>query len=360
MITTLKDTAVVIEKGNDYQEWASYAASCSKANIYHLPEWSIILQESFGYIPYHLLAKDTNGKVQGILPLFLVKSLISGNRLVSLPFSYNCGPIADSDNILYSLLEESKRLTDSLKCRYLEIKVMKDGEDLSSNSFWKQNKFEVVDQFSTFVLDLSQPDTVWKKLDPRVRQHIRRAKRDDVKITKGNSIKAIRTFYKLNLRTKKRIGVPGHPESLFINMFEKLSDKCILYLAELQGEIIAGIIIQKFNNIVLYGYGASNDKYRMHQPNSLLLWTAIEEACQDGYRYFDFGRTSPIEQSVTLFKKHWGTEEKNLAYYYYPCIPNSMALNQNGITFKIANSLWKKLPLPLARICSNKIFAHLG
>lgn len=350
-----------IEEKAHFNEWRQYLVTNPLATIYHLPEWSDVLENSFGYKSFHILAHNSDGKICGILPLLLVKSALTGNRLVSLPFSYSCGPIADSDEVLINMIEQARVLCHTLKCRYLEIKLMKDNPQLNRNLYRIQGNFGASEQFSTFILELSKPDLVWKKLDPKsVRWAVRKAQKDGVGVRKGSSPQDIASFYQLNLKTKKRIGVPGHPESLFSNMFEKLHDRCVLYLAEFNNKTIAGIITMKFNDTVLYGYAASDDDYRVHQPNSLLVWTAIEEACQEGYRYFDFGRTSPTEQNVTSFKRHWGTEEKILSYYYYPQIPNSMALNDAGLKYKLASTLWRRLPLPMAQFCSNKIFPHLG
>lgn len=352
------DHIVVSQQLNNIEDWRQYILNNPSGTIYHLPEWNEILENSLNYKPYHLFARDSRGKICGVLPLFLINSIITGKRLVSLPFSYLCNPLADSELILLSLLTEAKQLCDDLHCHYLEIKTLADNPQ---NSVYLKNGFNIDEQFSTYILELSQPEFVWKKLDPKsVRWAIGKARKDGVTVRKASSISDINIFYRLNLKTKRRIGVPGHPENLFLNMFNKMGNYSTLYLAEYQSKVIAGIITQKFNKTVVYGYGASDDEYRKHQPNDLLVWTAIEESCIDGFKFFDFGRTSPGERSVTSFKKHWGTEERKLAYYYYPKVPDSLALNSDGLKYKIASGLWKKLPLNVAQICSNKVFRHLG
>jgi FemAB-related protein (PEP-CTERM system-associated) len=354
---------VRIERTCSLEEWKLYVATCPSATIYHLPEWSMVLEKSFGYKPFHLYARDKQGKLCGLLPLLLVSSPITGKRLVSLPFSYICGPIAGSDLVLISLLDEAKRLCTALKCRYLEIRTLPNKEELAkTNSLWLQNRFEVTGQFSTFMLNLSDTDTMWKKLDPKsVRWAIRKATKDGVIVRKTKSTQDIQLFYRLNLRTKRRIGVPGHPSKMFLTMFEKLGDACTLYMAEFQGAVVAGLIAMKFNDTVLYAYGASDDDYRKHQPNILLVWTAIEDSGNSNYKVFDFGRDAPSEQGCISFKKHWGTEETELAYYYYPRLPaGSLALHTDGLKYKLVSDLWKRMPLSLAQLTSNRIFRHLG
>jgi len=343
------------------EDWHHFVKNCPSASIYHLPEWTRILKNSFGYKSFNLFSIDQEGRLCGMLPLSLVNSHLTGSRLVSLPFSHIAGPISVSNSSMEPLIKKAKRLSQILKCDYLEIRVMDNQAQDKADSIWLQNGFEISDQFSTYVLELSQPEVVWTKLDSKsVRWAIRKAQRDGVTVRKAGSVGDIKRFYVLNLKTKRRLGVPGHPERLFLEIFREMGTRCQLYFAEFQNKIIAGIVTIEFNSIVLYWYAAYEISYRMHQPNYLLLWTAIEESCRKGYKFFDFGRVSSAEQGLAAFKRHWGTKEKKLDYYFYPRIPKSMALNPHGTKLKLANSIWRKMPLPLARIGSNIIFRHLG
>jgi FemAB-related protein (PEP-CTERM system-associated) len=342
------------------EDWNSFVENCFTATVFHLPEWSRILEKSFGYESYNLFARNQDGHLCAMLPLSLVKSPLTGSRLVSLPFCHYCGPISTSNFATVPLIEEAKRLSRTLKCDYLEIKVMNGGAQHNDDSFWLQSGFARSDQFSTYVLRLAQPDIVWKKLDSTRRWAVRKAQKDGVVVRKSNSPTDIRLFYHLNFDEKRRMGIPGHPEAFFQNMFEDLGRRCQLYLAEFNGRIIAGIITIKFHRTVSYGYAASIIKYRTHQPNILLTWTAIQDSCSDGCEIFDFGRVSSAETGLIIFKRHWGTEEKKLGYCYYPDLPKSMALSPYGIKYRLATRIWKKTPLPLARVGGKFIFKHLG
>lgn len=340
------------------EEWQHYVFSHPSATVYHLPAWSRILEKSFGYEPFHLIARNAGGVVCGVLPLLLVKSALTGRRLVSLPFSYRCGPLADSPEVLQALMEEACQLQKQTNSLYLELKGLLLPPHVTADK--SENGWEKTDQFSTYILDLLTPGEVWKKLDPRVRQHINRARRDGVTIRKGSSVEDFRIFYRLNLKVKKRIGVPGHPEDFLLNIGRDMSDICTLYLAELKNRVIGGHMVLKFNGVMLSAFAASNDRYRKNQPNSLLYWTAIEDACREGTRCFDFGRTSPAEPGGTTFKKHWGTEEKRLTYCYYPHLPHSLALEGTGWKYRLATGLWRKMPLAFAHTAGKQIFRHLG
>lgn len=351
-ITTKQETS--------FEEWESYVISHPSGTIYHLPQWKEALEKSFHYKPYYLSARDENDKLCGIFPLFQIKSWLTGNRLVSLPFSHICGPIADSDQVLVTLINEAKKLCHTLRCHYIEIRMRENDKGAGTGIPRREVGLKVSEHFSTHMLSLSQPDIVWKEPDPSIRRAVRKARKDGVVIRKSDCAEGLRCFYKLNLKTKRKLGVPAHPFTFLFNIYEKLNGLATLYLAEFEGKVIAGIIMMEFKDTVVYAYGASDDNYLVHRPNNLLIWTAIEGACQQGYKFFDFGRTSSAEQGLAAFKKRWGAQERNLAYYYYPHIPSSMALNETGLKYRLATSLWKRLPLPLAHWGSNRVFKHLG
>jgi hypothetical protein len=46
-----------------------------------------------------------------------------------------------------------------------------------------------------------------------------------------------------------------------------------------------------WNGSLIYKYSASDPAYWRLRPNNLLLWRAIQWACENGYHTFDMGRT---------------------------------------------------------------------
>ena len=153
---------VVLKNETNFDEWKHFVNDCPSATFYHLPEWGKIIEESFGYKSFNIFAKNEHGNICGMLPLSHVKSPLTGNRLVSLPFSYLCGPISTPNCSIMPLLDEAKKLSKMLKCDYLEIRT-KDDDNTHSN--WSQSGFERAEQYSTFILDVLPLDITWKKLN---------------------------------------------------------------------------------------------------------------------------------------------------------------------------------------------------
>lgn len=340
---------IEVNPGLSVEEWQAYVENHPEGLMSHLPQWKEVLEESFHHKPFYLFARDEKDRLCGILPLFQIKSWLTGNRLVSLPFSL-CGPIADSEDILSELVCKAKDLCHDLKCSYLEIRMAKP-KDLG---------LQMSDYFSTYVLELSEPKEVWKKLDRKsVRWAINRSKKDGVSIRASSTTADLKYFYQLNQQTKRRLGVPGHPFAFLRNICSKMDTSTKLYLAELEGQPIAGIITLGFKDTVHYAYAASDKRFLIHRPNNLLVWQAIEESCGKSYHYFDFGKTSPDDEGLARFKKQWGTEQKKLYYYYYPRMPNLISANRSGTKYRFVTSLWRRLPLFVTGILSPIAFRHL-
>ncbi|NQE53349.1 hypothetical protein C5S29_07125 [ANME-1 cluster archaeon GoMg3.2] len=337
-------------------EWREFLEKSESATIYHTPEWKEVLEKSFGYKPYYLFAEDEENKLCGILPLFQVKSLLTGNRLVSLPFSYICGPIADSDDILRGLVSDAKRLCDELRCRYLELKLQEQlpsiGLNLTEN-----------DCYSTFILMLSsKTEEVWRRFSKKsVRWGITKSEKDGVRVRLASTVDDFKFFSELNQKNKKGKGVPTFPFTFFQNIWQRMYPVgCVdLYLAELNGERIAGAIFLKFRGTITYAFAASDDRYLMHRPNNLVLWRAIEDGCKGGHGYFDLGRALPDNKGLIAFKKRWGTEEKKIYYYYYPQMPN-LLLNERGLRYRILTGVWKRTPMVISRRLDPYLLSNFG
>jgi FemAB-related protein (PEP-CTERM system-associated) len=331
------------------QEWRTYVESHPEGTYYHLPGWQAVLKESLGHKPYYIFAKNEEGRLCGVLPLFHIKSALTGSRLVSLPFANACGPIADSKDTIEALVNRAKSLCDELNCRYLEIRMAR---PLSLG-------LEVNDYFFNHVIQLSEPQVMWKRIDHRARGAVSKARKSGVVVNIDGSIKGVETFYYLNLRTKTRLGVPAHPIGFFKAMSKHMNGYFSLYLAEVQGKVISGGIIISFNGVASASYKASDDNYLQFNPNDAVTWQQMEDACKKGYRCFDFGKTGPDNIGLARFKRKYGAEEKNLYYYYYPKTPHLVSSDRKGPKYRIFTGLWKRLPLPLLRVLGPVAFRQL-
>ena len=181
-----------------------------------------------------------------------------------------------------------------------------------------------------------------------------------VQVSSTNNVEDLKEFYEINALTKRDLGVPCHPWKFFKNMFELLDKYVTLYVAKYDNEIIAGGIIESFKDSVLYGYGAAHPDYLKFHPYNAFIWKSIEDACVNGYAYFDFGRTSYDNKGLIDFKKRWGTTEKKLYYSYYPTNPEKLTENRESLKYKYGTKVIHKMPILAYKKFSDSIFQHFG
>jgi lipid II:glycine glycyltransferase (peptidoglycan interpeptide bridge formation enzyme) len=87
-------------------------------------------------------------------------------------------------------------------------------------------------------------------------------------------------------------------------------------LVHLDRQPVAGALYLAWNRNLIYKFGASDPRFWDLRPNNLAMWTAIEWACEHGYRTLDFGRTDLDNQGLRDFKSRWGAMELPLTYSY--------------------------------------------
>lgn len=342
-----KMTYVVTRVNNE--EWNSFLNKYNDTTIYHTPEWCKFLKDTFNYEPRHVFAKDDTGQIVGMLPLFYIKSKLTGNRLCSTPFSHSCGPVGDKGSFS-SLIDESLNIFDKSGAKYVEIRD-------SVNS----DRFKVNNSFSTYILDVSKDvDELWKNLSSNARRSTGQSKRSGLSVRVTRDRDDLRYFYQINSMTKKEIGVPCHPWSFFRNLFDILKENVSLYVVEYDGEMIAGGIRTYYKDTVIAGYAAANPKHVNLRPYNILNWQTIEDSSKSNYKYYDLGRVSYDNEGLMFFKSRWGTVEKKLYYSFYPENPMSIVENRDNMKYKIATNVMKKIPMPVYQQFSNVLFKNFG
>jgi lipid II:glycine glycyltransferase (peptidoglycan interpeptide bridge formation enzyme) len=123
-------------------------------------------------------------------------------------------------------------------------------------------------------------------------------------------------FYDLHAATRRRLGVPVQGRRFFELLWDRVLEPGggSVLVASVGNEPIAAAVFLAAGDTVIYKFGASDaDAWRL-RPNNALFWTAIRDACADGRRYLDFGRSDHESEGLRRFKSSWGAEEIPLVY----------------------------------------------
>ncbi len=180
-----------------------------------------------------------------------------------------------------------------------------------------------------WVLDL-QPDekTLLAGMKEKWRYNIRLAGRKGITVRQGQGQVDLDTFYRIYQTTSERDQFFIHNKDHYEDVMRLFGEgeRAALFLAEYEGEAIAGIIVLRFGRWSWYMYGASSNEHRNLMPNHLLQWNGIQWAKAHGCRYYNFrGIPDILEEGqelwgVYVFKRGFGgyamrsLETHDLAY----------------------------------------------
>jgi hypothetical protein len=334
------------------QRWPEFLARHPQATIFHTREWLQALQTTYGYTP---VAFTTSvGQLSNGMVFCRVQSWLTGNRLVSLPFSDHCQPLASGGD-LKAILEYLRGQRRSEGSRYVEIRPVSD-----EGIFDDQPNFGVDEDFSFHAIDL-RPDleTIYRGFhDSCVRRKIKKAERETLKLESGNSPELLCGFRHLLLLTRRRHKLPPQPSEWFTNLARCLGDKLTIHLLSKGGVPAASILTLSYKNSLVYKYGCSDAKFHNLGGMPLLFWKTIQIAKQMGMEQFDLGRSSGDDPGLIAFKGHLGAVASQLKYYRDPAPRRKKESSQPKMQW--AREALARLPEPVLVGAGNLLYRHLG
>lgn len=321
--------------------------------IYHLSGWKRLIENSFAHITGHyftITGKD--GRFRAALPVFEVRSWLTGDRLVSIPFATLCDPLIDTAEDYKTLLVEVEKLSKELKSSYIEIRALNSVELIGGTAG--------NDSFKCHYLSLEQePELISKKFHPSLRQKLRKVSRSSLEMRIAEDESDMRLFFKLNLLTRKRLGLPPQPYRFFKTLWETFHPhRMRLAIAEIGNTPIAGVLLFMFKDRISAEFTTTDWNFINSNPVHFLYWETIKWGHAEGYRVFDFGRTEKSNTGLMSFKDSWGTEVVDLPHFYYPAGKNGVG--RSPLLHKLAFNVFRKSPQFAARLMGSFCYAHMG
>jgi FemAB-related protein (PEP-CTERM system-associated) len=333
------------------RKWDNYVTGHSDGSVFHLAAWQRLIQSSFDHIPYHLVAENSEThEIAGILPLFLVRSIIFGRMLISTPQAAYGGILADSPLISDSLLERAQEIAVERNVQFLELRNRNVG---SSNS-----SLLTKDLYVTFRQELMEdPEKNFLSIPRKTRAEARLGIKNGLEF-KVNEIDVVQ-FYRVYSQSLRDLGTPVFPKKLFTNGLREFGDDCKIFSVHWQGRLVSAVWTLFYKDEVIPYYGGSIREYNRLGPNNFMYWMLIKYGCENGYRVYDFGRSKKGTGSFD-FKKRWGMTMSDLPYQYHLVRKHSMPDNSPlNPKFSLWIRLWQKLPLPIANTFGPPIARHL-
>ena len=329
--------------------WDSYVNSHPYAAGYHLIAWRHVITAAFGHTVYYYLAKDSQGEVRGVLPLVYLNSRLFGRFLASLPYFNYGGLLADSWEAKEALLGHATSCACRLGATHIELRHTEPA-DMS----WAKKDHKV-----SMRLDLPRCfDDLVKAFPPKLRSQMRRGEKEGMYV-RTSGVELLDDFYEVFSRNMRDLGTPVYGKDFFkeiLTTFPKDARLCCVYL---QNQVLAAGFLYGFRQIIEIPWAASDRRYARMAPNMMLYGSMLRYACEQGYRVFDFGRSSK-GGGTYRFKEQWGAKPHQLYWYYWLAEGRDMPqLNPDNPKYKAAIAVWRQLPLPVANMLGPHIVKYL-
>lgn len=350
----MKSIEYLLESENE--KYNEFLQKNQDSYIFHTIEWKNVLEKTFGIKPYYILAKDSKNSIRGVLPLFYIKNF-SGKKLISLPFSVFGGLIAD-EGYAEPLLLKAIDLKEGLNCDFIQIRQPPNNN--CELLIEKNNLNKVKIRLDQQIL-LGHPDFLWSKLHNSCHKGIKKAQNNNVIVKKLVDEKKLKEVYKLELITKKRLGILPPSLDYYKNLWKFLhpGDYIDIFITEQDGEILSSNIFLKFKDRIIGISNATNMKGRKTSANYFMIWEAIKSSYNAGFKVFDLGSTPDVTkepvsnefEGILTFKNSFGTANIPYCYFYYPknVGVNAGNLREKSFATKLGINLLKKSPICISR-----------
>ena len=334
------------------QGWDEMVSSHPSGSFFHTSSWARVLAESYGYRPAYFIVRDKD-YLHALLPVMGIRSILTGKRGVSLPFSDYADPFADDEEQFLSLAKATLQYGTQEGWKTLEIR--------GGGYRWAENEKSSV--FLGHRLSLSGTESeIHAGFRTNMRRNISRALKDGVNVEMSNSSEAVEAYYRLHCITRQGHGIPPQPIKFFRKIQEYVLQQNMGFvaLATYRKSVVAGIVLFHHGNKAIYKFGASNEAGKQSRANILVMWEAIRYYRQQGYAEFCFGRTETSNKGLREYKLGYGASEYELPYYKYDFSGKCFVSSTSNGAFGRMERCYQKVPIPVSRIIGSLLYRHMG
>ena len=294
-------------------EWAQMLDLFNDANLYQT--WS------YGRVRWgdqnlsHLVLKR-NGEVQAIAQLRIV-------RPTSLKFGMaylRWGPMCERRGLPVDP-DVAAQMAQALEDEYVDkrrlfVRILPNAFAESPRAALFQSAFsrfsleplDAENTYRTFVVDIApSPADLRKKLDPKWRNKLSGAEKNNLNIIGGDGSGEFQRFCEIykNMRNRKSFETTVDIDE-FARIQEDLAPhhRMRVLICEDKGVPVAGLVTSAMGDSAIYLLGATSDQGLHSKGAYLLQWTMVQWLKENGIRWYDLGGIDPEgNPGVYTFKK---------------------------------------------------------
>jgi FemAB-related protein (PEP-CTERM system-associated) len=347
--STIVVKSLAVDDARAASAWDAYVMGCPQASFFHRAGWQRVIARVFRHPTYFLYAQGAGGRIEGVLPLAHVKSLLFGQSLVSLPFAVYGGVAADHDDAARALESEAERIAERLGVAHLELRHVK-----RRHPDWPAQELYV-----RFRKPIEREEEANLLAIPRKQ---RAMVRKGIKNGLASRIEdGVETFFDLYAGNQHRHGTPALPKAYFEALRGEFGADCeVLTVSAQDGTPVSTVLSFYFRDEILPYYAGDAVAARDLAANDFKYWELMRAACARGLATFDYGRSKQGTGSYD-FKKNWGFEPEPLHYEYRLYKRDSVPQNNPAnAKYRLLIEAWRRMPLGLANRLGPMVVRSLG
>lgn len=333
--------------------WPEFTDRNPSASVFHTRGWMSALKASYGYDPVVITTCPPDEELRNAVSSCIVRSWLTGTRLVSMPFSDHCEPLVDSPEEFRRLSAHTEAVREKEGWRYVEMRSANPLLDFSQ-------EFVRSAEYALHQLDLRPPlEVLYKELHKDcITRKIARAKREVLHYEEGTSAPLLRKFYGLLELTRARHYIPLQPFVWFQNIVACMGKDVCIRIASKDNRPIAGIMTLSHRKTMVYKYGGSDAQFNNLGATPMLFWHAITEAKDRGMERLDFGRSDLENTGLITFKQRWGATRSTITNWRVPA--KSGSLSRERFKVRLAQQVGRWIPHGWLNLVGRVLYRHIG
>jgi CelD/BcsL family acetyltransferase involved in cellulose biosynthesis len=196
-----------------------------------------------------------------------------------------------------------------------------------------------------------------------LRQVLSKAEKESFVVSLGSTQADLDAFYRLFFLTRRKLGLPAVPPRFFQSLWDVYgpSKHISLVLVRHGSRTVGAVLALKFRDVYAIEFSGDLDEFRHVGINQFLYWQALRNACEEGYKVFSFGRTSPKNTGLMEYKARWGAQVEDLPALFYPgSLASGHGDRDETVSFRLIRAFCRSMPMPAYRLIGGFLYRHWG
>lgn len=328
--------------------WDAFVEGHPERSAYHYSGWPRLIARASGHEAVLLAALDGE-RVVGVLPLVVMRSLLFGRFVVSLPFLNEGGLLTSREDAVPVLVDAAVDVGRRSGARYVELRHTRRRHD------------PLVERSHKVAMTLalaSDPEAQWGALDRKVRNQVRKGEKSGLAVSDGTA-ELLPGFYEVFSRNMRDLGTPVFGIGLFDEVLRTFPEQSRVFVVRHEGRAVAGAIVHWRGGSLEVIWASTLREANPLCANVLLYWQLVQFAIAKGCTRFEFGRCTPNEGTFH-FKKQWGAEPRPLVWeYWHARAARDVDQSPRNPKYRAAVRVWQRLPVAVTTLVGPRIVHNI-